>query len=118
MEHQDWTPVTFHKRTPADVQKQMVPKKKSPNKSVADPAHAHVIADESESFHLETVSPKLRQQILQARLNAKLTQVQLAQRINEQPKTIQEYENGKAIPDNRILQKLSKVLGVVLKKSA
>jgi putative transcription factor len=116
MEHQDWTPVTFHKRTPADVQKQLVPKKKSPNKFVADAAH--VICDDSESFHIETVSPKLRQQILQARLNAKLTQVQLAQRINEQPKTIQEYENGKAIPDNRILQKLSKVLGVVLKKSA
>ena len=46
-----------------------------------------------------------------------MTQVQLAQAINEKPQTIQEYESGKAIPNPQILSKMSRVLGVVLKKS-
>ena len=37
--------------------------------------------------------------------------------INEQPKIIQEYESGKAIPNAQILSKLSRVLDVTLKKN-
>jgi hypothetical protein len=39
-----------------------------------------------------------------------------AQAINEKPQVIQEYEQGKAIPNPQVLSKLSRVLGVVLKK--
>ena len=42
----------------------------------------------------------------------------LSQLINEQPKVIQEYESGKAIPNGQILSKLSRALGVTLKKNA
>ena len=51
-----------------------------------------------------------------ARMDKKLTQAQLAQQINEKPNVIQEYESGKAIPNPQILSKLSRVLGVQLKK--
>ncbi len=37
--------------------------------------------------------------------------------INEQPKVIQEYESGKAIPNGQILSKLSRALGTTLKKN-
>lgn len=40
------------------------------------------------------------------------------QLINEKPQIIQEYETGKAIPNPQVLSKMSRVLGVVLKKSA
>ena len=38
------------------------------------------------------------------------------QAINEKPQVIQEYEQGKAIPNPQVLSKLSRALGVVLKK--
>lgn len=62
------------------------------------------------------VSSELKQQIIKARTDKKLTQAQLAQQINEKPQLIQEYESGKAIPNPQILSKMSRVLGVVLKK--
>ena len=53
--------------------------------------------------------------IMQARTAKKMTQAQLAQQINEKPQTIQEYESGKAIPNNQILGKMERVLGVKLR---
>jgi putative transcription factor len=40
------------------------------------------------------------------------------QAINEKPQIIQEYESGKAIPNPQVLSKMSRVLGVVLKKNS
>jgi len=37
--------------------------------------------------------------------------------INEKPSVIQDYEAGKAIPNPQILSKLSRALGVPLKKN-
>jgi putative transcription factor len=39
----------------------------------------------------------------------------LWQQINEKPQVIQEYESGKAIPNNQIITKLERVLGVKLR---
>jgi len=71
---------------------------------------------ETEDFHHDRVSSTLKQQIIKARTDKKMTQAQLAQAINEKPQVIQEYESGKAIPNPQVLSKLSRVLGVTLKK--
>ncbi|GBF90288.1 hypothetical protein Rsub_02394 [Raphidocelis subcapitata] len=78
---------------------------------------AHKIDAETEDFHHERVSTELKKQIIQARTAKKLTQSQLGQLINEKPQIIQDYESGKAIPNPQVLSKLSRVLGVVLKKN-
>ncbi len=39
------------------------------------------------------------------------------QLVNEKPSVIQEYESGKAIPNPQVLGKMSRVLGVTLRKS-
>jgi ribosome-binding protein aMBF1 (putative translation factor) len=55
-------------------------------------------------------------QTIQAqRLALGLTQKDIAQRINEKPTVIQDYESGKAIPSPQILGKLEKILGVKLR---
>ena len=41
----------------------------------------------------------------------------LLQLVNEKPSVINEYESGKAIPNPQILSKMSRVLGVTLKKN-
>jgi putative transcription factor len=71
--------------------------------------------DETEVLSHERVSTDLKKNIMQARLDKKLTQAQLAQQINEKPQVIQEYESGKAIPNNQIIVKLERVLGVKLR---
>ncbi|KAL6744790.1 DNA binding helix-turn helix protein [Haematococcus lacustris] len=76
---------------------------------------------ETEDFHRachHRVSSTLKTQIIQARTAKKMTQAQLAQAINEKPQIIQEYESGKAIPNPQVLSKLSRILGVTLKKSS
>ena len=75
------------------------------------------LENETEVFKHETVSSELKKQIQQARIAKKLTQAQLAQMINEKPQVINDYENGKAIPNPQILSKLSRALGVKLKKN-
>ena len=52
---------------------------------------------------------------MQGRLAKKMTQAQLAQQINEKQQIIQEYESGKAIPNQQILSKLERILGVKLR---
>ncbi|KAJ1974340.1 multiprotein-bridging factor 1 [Dimargaris xerosporica] len=63
--------------------------------------------------------PKLNnsvpQAIQSARQEKKLTQKELAQKINEKPTVIGEYETGKAIPNPKILGKLERALGVKLR---
>ena len=47
----------------------------------------------------------------------KMKQVELAKDANLPVKTINEYESGKAIPNPNILNKISRVLGVKIKRN-
>ncbi|KAE9621608.1 putative transcription factor Lambda-DB family [Lupinus albus] len=71
--------------------------------------------EETENLHHERVPTELKKAIMQARLEKKLTQAQLAQMINEKPQIIQEYESGKAIPNQQIIGKLERALGAKLR---
>jgi len=50
-----------------------------------------------------------------ARMDLKLSQKDVAQKINEKPSVLQDYESGKAIPNPQILAKLERTLGVKLR---
>jgi len=50
-----------------------------------------------------------------ARMERKLSQKEVAQKINEKPSVLQDYESGKAIPNAQILSKLERTLGVKLR---
>lgn len=88
------------------------------NKAAGGPVKAaYKLENETEVFEHERVSTELKKQIQQARLAKKMTQVQLAQKINEKPQVINDYESGKAIPNPQILGKMSRILGVTLRKN-
>ncbi|KAM7490545.1 hypothetical protein LguiA_033466 [Lonicera macranthoides] len=55
------------------------------------------LAKDTKNLAHEKVPTKLKKSIMQAQMDKKLTQTQLAQMINEKPQIIQEYESGKAI---------------------
>ncbi|XP_028055698.1 multiprotein-bridging factor 1b-like isoform X2 [Camellia sinensis] len=69
--------------------------------------------DETERLH-DRVPTELKKNILQARMDKKRTQAQLAQIINEKPQIIQVYESGKAIPNQQIITELGRALGAKL----
>ncbi|KAJ8609071.1 hypothetical protein MRB53_039340 [Persea americana] len=53
--------------------------------------------------------------IAKVRLEKGLKQAELAQKINEKPGVINEYETAKAIPSQQVLGKIERVLGVKLR---
>lgn len=77
-------------------------------------AHLAKLEDSDDVYKHSTVDKSLSKAITQARLAKKITQAQLAQAINERPQIIQEYENGKAIPNAQVLNKLDRALGIHL----
>ena len=57
------------------------------------------------------VSAGTSQGIMQGRQKKGWTQAQLAKEINEKQAIVASYENGSAIPDNRIIAAMERVLG-------
>jgi putative transcription factor len=113
---QDWKPIVLNaggkkKTTPRDpLLGGVVVKKESSNKQKS-PDNLSKIAKTETAEPIQRVGVELSKKIQQARVSKGLTQEQLANKINEQKSVINSYESGKAIPDNRILIKLEKILG-------
>ncbi|KAF6765019.1 multi protein bridging factor 1-domain-containing protein [Ephemerocybe angulata] len=63
------------------------------------------------------IAPSVGRAIQNGRQDKQLSQKDLAQRINEKPSVLQDYESGKAIPNPQILSKLERALGVKLRGS-
>jgi putative transcription factor len=63
------------------------------------------------------VAPTVGKAIQTARMDKGFTQKDLAQKVNEKPSVIQDYESSKAIPNPQILGKLERTLGVKLRGS-
>ncbi|XP_034565840.1 endothelial differentiation-related factor 1 homolog [Notolabrus celidotus] len=70
---------------------------------------------ETEELHHDRVPLEVGKVIQQGRQAASLTQKDLATKINEKPQVIADYECGKAIPNNQVLGKLERVIGLKLR---
>ncbi|OVA13614.1 Cro/C1-type helix-turn-helix domain [Macleaya cordata] len=131
---QDWEPVVIRKKAPTSAAKkdekavnaarragaEIETVKKSTagtNKAASSGTSLNTrkLDEETEVLAHERVPTELKKNIMQARMDKKMTQSQLAQLINEKPQIIQEYESGKAIPNQQIITKLERVLGVKLR---
>ena len=67
-----------------------------------------------EDFNIKKVNRKLSTTISTARTAKGMKQKDLATKINVLPALIQKYENGQAIPDQQVINKLQRVLGIKL----
>ena len=68
--------------------------------------------DGEESPKLKTFGKENGKLLQSARTARKLTQEQLANQINEKKNVINSYEVGNIVPDNKILNKLRRVLNI------
>ncbi|KAM7497986.1 hypothetical protein LguiA_022400 [Lonicera macranthoides] len=131
---QDWEPVVMRKKAPTSAARkdekavnaarrsgaEIETVKKSnagANKAASSSTSLNTrkLDDETENLSHDRVPTELKKCIMQARMDKKLTQSQLAQLINEKPQIIQEYESGKAIPNQQIISKLERALGAKLR---
>lgn len=70
---------------------------------------------ETEELHHEKVSLDVGKIIQKGRLEKKLTQKELATKINEKPQVVMDYESGKAIPNNQVMGKIERAIGFKLR---
>lgn len=71
--------------------------------------------DEStDAGRIKTVNQKVSKAIIAGRTAKKMNRKQLAAKIQETVKVVEEYETGKAKPNIKIINKLQRVLGIKL----
>ena len=70
---------------------------------------------ETEELHHDRVDKDVARVMQQARIAKELTQADLARLINEKQQVVNEYEQSKAIPNQQVLSKMERVLGVKLR---
>lgn len=85
------------------------------NKNTGPSVNAAKIDAETEDFSVKTVGPLVAKTIAQARQKLGITQKDLAAKICEKPTVVNEYENGKALPNQTILGKFERALNVKLR---
>ncbi|CAF0703829.1 unnamed protein product [Brachionus calyciflorus] len=85
------------------------------NKQHGQVSNATKLDRETEELKHKTLDLQVGKVIQQARNAKNMTQVELARLINEKQQIINEYEQAKGIPNQQILGKLERVLGVKLR---
>jgi len=124
---QDWEPVVLHKKKPStkkDTTLQNIRDGKpvdyelkyNSGKNEQRPKDDVRKYDGDDIPKIKKVSTSLKTNLMNARQSKGWTQKELAQRINEKPTVISQYESGQAIPNNTIINKLEKVLGTKIRE--
>lgn len=94
--YQDWEPVILKKET----------------KDKTTQTHKN-----SDEVVVREMTHSIQKAIQQARLACKMSQKELATKLQVQPSIITDYENGKAVPNNLFISKLEKALNTKLPRA-
>lgn len=108
-EHQDWNTVTFVKP------KVFTPKEKS-EKQRNNEAAARMCKLESEDYRPPKPEKVLGKALQQARTSKKMSQKELATRLNTKPQSVQQWEAGKLVIPGQYINTINRTLGINLKQ--
>jgi len=88
-------------------------------KAATEGQHLTKVDRADEIIKPKTLDPKVGPAMVKRRneIEPKMTQKDLATKVNAPASTIQAYESGKAPPDQQLLAKLERVLGIKLRGS-
>ncbi|KAK8818452.1 multiprotein bridging factor type [Blastocystis sp. ATCC 50177/Nand II] len=87
------------------------------NNATGTNMYARKVEEEDEVFTLPKVDLSFRLRLQKARTEKKLSQKELAMKLNVQASVIQDYESGKIIPNPNLISKMERILGVKLRES-
>ena len=107
MNHQDWDPVIFTKDQPK-VKKTQNSHSQKNNK----------LDNETESFSHKKLDSNFKSTMQRARLACKISQKDLATKLNVKPQVIASYEAGKCVPDNGFIARMERVLKCKLPRAS
>lgn len=124
--HQDWSTVVLKKPQKAalaeEKQKSAVPVQHA-NQAKNSVAHSasskpawkieQQVDDETNKSPLDFVTSEVAKKIIQGRINMKLSQKDLANRLNMQEREIKDIETCKAVENKAILSKIKRFLNIV-----
>lgn len=103
--HQEWEPVVFQKKKPNEERKR------------PPPVSEKKVEKNLEEFRHKTIPKNISEAISKKRIELRMTQAQLAQKINERPSVVNDIERGTVVYNhvhvNKILRALGLTLGVV-----
>jgi putative transcription factor len=85
------------------------------NKQVPTTLNTAKLDRETEELKHDTISLDVGKLIQQGRQAKNLSQKDLATRINEKPQIVTDYEAGRGIPNQQILAKIERVIGIKLR---
>lgn len=105
----EWEPVVFRKKP--DLATAQLAKRTAPRTTGDKSARKLDAATGADGFKHDKVSKTFARALQQARLAKKMSQKDLATKINEKPAVVSRYESGKALPNPQIVQKLNRALG-------
>lgn len=74
------------------------------------------IDNNTECFTIERTGMDIANRIKTLRAQKEMTQKEVAQRMSVKVDIIRDYENGKAIPDSRIINRLEQILGGTIRE--
>lgn len=102
---QDWEPVVFRKKKVDETKPKVV--------------HGiRKVEQNRESFEHKVVPKNIADAIQKKRIELKLTQAQLAQRINEKPAVVNDIECCRGVYNSTHVNKILRALGLTLKNIA
>lgn len=84
-------------------------------KASSDGQHLAKVDRENEVAPPPKVDMSVGRAMQKGRQDKKLTQKDLATKINEKPTVINDYEAGRAVPNQQILSKIERALGIKLR---
>jgi putative transcription factor len=105
MSFQDWTPIVLKKTNPVVAL----------HTKQVDPEAKKAWQLEHEDRNTKRFGQENGKTMQKARCELKLTQEQLAQKLNVQTAVVKSYENGTAIPEQNLLNRINRVLHTLIK---
>lgn len=115
---QDWTPVVFTKKKKGEAEKRGVGQNQGFGR-VLGPTHAQKLDENTENYKDHKKVPKaLADAIRKNRLELKLTQDELAKKVNVRAGIINDIESQRGVYDFKVIEKIKRVLGITNKSLA
>ena len=113
---QDWETVTIYGKG-TNIDKQNKRQGNTETKAKYDNSYSSTqrkLEQATDIVKPKLINPKIKKAILTARNAKKLTQKELANRVQVQPNIIQQYESGTIKADIKVLHSMERVLGIKL----
>ena len=110
MDHQDWKPVILKKNKKLE---KIIEKVKVNNLNSNSNQNINIKKLETEDIKLEYIDKKVSKKIAKARLEQKISQQDLANRLCVKKNIINDLESGKILKNNKIIRKTLNILKII-----